>query len=576
METAEYRIEGGVFSDYTGKDASFTVPEGVFEIGDRAFCHAPHLEEVFLPKGLRKIGNDAFWDCKKLRLVQIKEGLSELGYGAFGFCVSLREIALPASLRNLGDRAFLGCKRLRAVSLPEGISEIGEGTFGDCQSLGSISLPKSLRTVRDGAFRGCTALSRLTLPPDLALVEINAFAECGVRKLTLPPSLISVETQAFRDCERLKSVLVLGDPRALPYTVFQGCAALTDFSLGERDPYGDGNLYTEDGKTLLRYAMGKKEAVFSVPHGVERIADGAFYYCDTVEEVILHKGVVSIGEKTFAACERLRRAPIPAGMEEIPKGAFEFCSGLEEVTLPESVCRVGMVAFWHCKGLRRLTVKGALSHVGKGAFVGCTALGEVVASDGAALPGGLKEKMKPEGEKQMQEKIMIASDIHGSATWCRRMLELYEKEECTELLLLGDILYHGPRNDLPEGYGPKEVIALLTPYKEKITAVPGNCDAEVDRMVLPFPIAEGGIAIGRLGRTLFLHHGHHGEGEEAAGADLILSGHTHVSGRWGKRLNPGSTSIPKEGTPHSAVVFDGDTLRFFDLATGEVYREERV
>ena len=174
------------------------------------------------------------------------------------------------------------------------------------------------------------------------------------------------------------------------------------------------------------------------------------------------------------------------------------------------------------------------------------------------------------------EKIMIASDIHGSATWCRRMLEIYEKEECTELLLLGDILYHGPRNDLPEGYGPKEVIALLTPYKEKITAVPGNCDAEVDRMVLPFPIAEGGIAIGRLGRTLFLHHGHHGEGEAAKDADLILSGHTHVSGRWESRVNPGSTSIPKEGTPHSAVVFDGDTLRFFDLETKEVYRTERV
>ena len=176
----------------------------------------------------------------------------------------------------------------------------------------------------------------------------------------------------------------------------------------------------------------------------------------------------------------------------------------------------------------------------------------------------------------MQEKIMIASDIHGSALWCQRMLEVYETEGCTALVLLGDILYHGPRNDLPEGYAPKQVIALLTPYKDKITAVPGNCDAEVDRMVLPFPIAMGGEARVFFGKTLYLHHGHHGEGEAARDADFILSGHTHVSGRWENRVNPGSTSIPKEGTPHSAVVFDGKEFRFIDLKTGKVYRTETV
>ena len=173
-------------------------------------------------------------------------------------------------------------------------------------------------------------------------------------------------------------------------------------------------------------------------------------------------------------------------------------------------------------------------------------------------------------------KLLIASDIHGDLNSATLVIKAFNDEGCDRILLLGDILYHGPRNDLPEGYAPKEVIALLTPYKDKITAVPGNCDAEVDRMVLPFPIAEGGEARVFFGKTLYLHHGHHEEGEAARDADFILSGHTHVSGRWENRLNPGSTSIPKEETPHSALVFDGKEFRFIDLETGKVYRTEKV
>ena len=83
-------------------------------------------------------------------------------------------------------------------------------------------------------------------------------------------------------------------------------------------------------------------------------------------------------------------------------------------------------------------------------------------------------------------KLMIASDIHGSAYYCRKMLKAYEREQADRLLLLGDILYHGPRNDLPKEYNPKEVISLLNPKKQEILCVRGNCDTEVDQMVLEF------------------------------------------------------------------------------------------
>ena len=105
--------------------------------------------------------------------------------------------------------------------------------------------------------------------------------------------------------------------------------------------------------------------------------------------------------------------------------------------------------------------------------------------------------------------VWIASDIHGSALYCRKLLDLMEKRGADRLVLLGDLLYHGPRNDLPEGYDPKAVFAMLNSVKDRILCVHGNCDAEVDQMVLHFPI-EADFQVEELcGRRLFLTHGHH-------------------------------------------------------------------
>ena len=105
-------------------------------------------------------------------------------------------------------------------------------------------------------------------------------------------------------------------------------------------------------------------------------------------------------------------------------------------------------------------------------------------------------------------KLMFASDIHGSAYYCRKMLEAFQEEKAERLVLLGDILYHGPRNDLPKEYAPKEVIALLNPMKDKIYAVRGNCEAEVDQMVLNFPVMADYCVILADGKAIYATHGH--------------------------------------------------------------------
>ena len=164
-------------------------------------------------------------------------------------------------------------------------------------------------------------------------------------------------------------------------------------------------------------------------------------------------------------------------------------------------------------------------------------------------------------------KLIIASDIHGSAYWCGRLCELIEQENPDRIVLLGDLLYHGPRNDLPRDYAPKKVIPMLSALKEKILAVRGNCEAEVDQMVLPFPCMADYALLDCSGISMYLTHGHHASPENlpALNGGVFLSGHTHVKLDKivdGVRcLNPGSVSIPKDGS-HSCIIFENGEFRF--------------
>lgn len=176
-------------------------------------------------------------------------------------------------------------------------------------------------------------------------------------------------------------------------------------------------------------------------------------------------------------------------------------------------------------------------------------------------------------------KWFIASDIHGSAYYCEKLLEAYKKEGADKMLLLGDVLYHGPRNDLPEDYAPKKVIAMLNELENEILCVRGNCEAEVDQMVLNFPVLAD-YAILTVGKKMiFATHGHVYNNNNLPPlhkGDILLHGHTHVpvceEHETHVYMNPGSVSIPKEDSPHSYMIFDGEKFEWKTLG-GEVYKE---
>lgn len=179
-------------------------------------------------------------------------------------------------------------------------------------------------------------------------------------------------------------------------------------------------------------------------------------------------------------------------------------------------------------------------------------------------------------------KLMIASDIHGSEFYCRCLLEKYKSEKAGRLLLLGDILYHGPRNDLPRDYAPKAVISLLNPLKNDIFCVRGNCDTEVDQMVLDFPILADYAVLNIGSRIIYATHGHIYNEENIPplkNGDILLNGHTHVPKCTEHEgyiyMNPGSVSIPKENSHNGYMTLESGVFLWKDF-DGNIKKEYRV
>ena len=178
-------------------------------------------------------------------------------------------------------------------------------------------------------------------------------------------------------------------------------------------------------------------------------------------------------------------------------------------------------------------------------------------------------------------KMLFASDLHGSAYWCEKLLEAFEREQADRLILLGDILYHGPRNPLPEGHDPQRCAALLNGVKERTVAVRGNCDASIDQVMLQFPIMADYLLLDLGEKMAFVTHGDQW-GEDAPPAivkgGVLVTGHTHVAACRVHPdflyLNPGSPALPKDEGHRGYLLLDREGATFCEM-DGTVYREKK-
>ena len=529
------------------KDATFTIPDSVTSIGDRAFNGCESLTSVTIPDSVTSIGDYAFNGCKSLTSVTIPNSVTSIGDYAFNGCESLTSVTIPDSVTSIGDEAFCYCLNLNAINvaagnkyyksidgslyskdgkvliqyargksetsfvIPDGVASIGRFAFYYCESLTSVTIPNSVTSIGDGAFGFCNGLTSVTIPDSVTSIDNEAFCGCnGLTSVTIPNSVTSLGGYAFWGCENLISVSVwemsvfsyssfpsnskcritercfivdkngvltkyIGKSDnvripdyvtrisayafdrcnnitsvSIPYSVteidqpvFSGCLKLTEIEAACSSTYKsiNGNLYSINEKTLIRYAIGKSEISFAIPDGVTDIARQAFYECENLTNVtipdsvtsigdeafcyclnlnainvvtsnknyksidgslyskdgkvliqyargksetsfVIPDGVASIGRSAFYCCESLTSVTIPNSVTSIGDGAFGFCNGLTSVTIPDSVTSIDDKTFLGCRGLTSVTIPNSATSIGSSAFFGCQSLKSIFVPEG--------------------------------------------------------------------------------------------------------------------------------------------------------------------------------------------------
>lgn len=351
------------------------IPYGVESIGSYAFCGFA-TEELTLPKGLLKIGEHAFENCKNVKSIVLPKGLVSVGAYAFANCDALLAVDFPLGMATIGEGAFANCDSLKAVLLPEGLSVLLSKTFQNCAALETAVLPSGMRSIGEEAFDGCVLLSTVTLPRALSSIEKNAFRNCkALTNVALPEGLLTVGEEAFFGCEGLLRVEI-SDLSAYSEINFESVYA---------NP-----LYY--GKNL--YLNGTKVTALQLPEGCYRIGDytfygyasllslklpaslrsigkGAFMNCTSIASVTLQENVSFIGSHAFYGCTALQKVRLPAKLTELSGHVFEGCTRLSDIVLPKNLERIGNFAFKDCENMLLSELPEGLVSIGDGAFAGC-------------------------------------------------------------------------------------------------------------------------------------------------------------------------------------------------------------
>ena len=405
-------------------------------IAEGGFKNCNVFTEITIPDSITEIGKEAFYQCS-LSSITIPDGVTTIGDSTFCYSNFLSSITIPDSVTSIGYRAFDGCSHLKSIDLPDGITKIESFTFGSCYRLESVTIPSSVKSIGYGAFNNCTSLTSITLPYGIECIDYFAFQNCtSLESVTISSSITSIENNAFSGCEKLQfsiydNAKYLGN-KENPYVVcmepssnsitsnilhedtvllsncafadchdletlvipanltvvgadpFKYCVSLKSFDVHEDNLYYkdiDGNLYSKDGKILIKYATKKEETSFTVPDGVVRIEDFAFRFDESLLSVSLPDSLQEIGNNSFDACRLLSDLTLPNGIKSIEERAFDTCRALDSIVMPNSLEHLGDWAFCECQSLEEVVLSESLSAIGNYVFSGCSALKSIVIPD---------------------------------------------------------------------------------------------------------------------------------------------------------------------------------------------------
>ena len=255
----------------------------------------------------------------------------------------------------IGHRAFSDCNNIKSLTIPDSVKTIGSYAFDNCYNIETVSFGSNVTSIGECAFNRCSKLSNIVIPSKVTTIEVGAFAGCkNLISVTIPSSVTTILIEAFAGCSKLTSISV--DKNNTTYKSI------------------DGNLYSKDGKHLIQYAIGKAEASFSIPDGVEFIDYMAFSGCTNLKNVVISDSVKVISIHAFSGCSSLTGVTIEKGVISIGNYAFSECDNLTDITIPDSVTDIGTTAFRECSSLVSAKIGSGVTKIGAGAFSGCSKL----------------------------------------------------------------------------------------------------------------------------------------------------------------------------------------------------------
>ena len=333
----------------------------VTSIGSRAFEYCNSLTSIEIANSVTSIGNCAFYGCDSLTSIEIPNSVTNIGEYVFSSCDSLSH-NIKNGLKYLGNSSNLylylnGTLNVDMIStiIDSNCRFICSSAFEDCDSLTSIKIPNSVTSIGERAFSRCDSLTSIKIPNSVTSIGEYVFSSCdSLTSIKIPNSVTSIGGGAFDGCSSLASIEIPNSVTSIGDYAFDGCSSLTSIAVDANNANYkdiDGNLYSKDGKTLLRYAIGKTTTSFTIPDNVTSIGKSAFSGCDSLTSIEISNSVTNIGDDAFSGCDSLTSIEIPNSVTSIGVYAFYSCDSLTSIEIPNSVTSIGNSAFYYCDSL---------------------------------------------------------------------------------------------------------------------------------------------------------------------------------------------------------------------------------
>ena len=378
------------FGLYSSNITKVHIPNTVTIIRDYAFQRCESLKSVILPYSITSIGEYAFEECKSLESIAIPNSVTTIGAGAFYGCSLLREITISESVTNIGYSAFYNCVSLKKVVLPEGITAINENVFSGCSALTDITIPSGIYSIENGAFSDCTSLKSITIPKGISMIHDYAFQN---------NALTAIYFGGTEDKWKMLVGFGVNSLIGIP-TYFNYVPATEWYVIDKTDElnnlcyYGESKIaendmylyfsYTDnkDGTCTINGANDNRIDSIVIPYKINNlnvvsIADGAFLMYENLKNIIIPKGIKTIGNSAFFQCASLTNVILPEGISTIGWGAFNGCSNLVSIYIPNSVTDIGWHTFAGCTNLKTIILPDSIHQIGEGVFSNCSNLADI-------------------------------------------------------------------------------------------------------------------------------------------------------------------------------------------------------